>query len=117
VEESRLLKKRAYKFSLRIIEPVSDLQSDKVGWVIGKRLLRSGTSIGANLMEAKAASSRKDFINYFQIALKSANETRYWLYLLRDSNIYEGENLYNLLDEVTEISNMIGSSVLTLKGR
>lgn len=82
-------KERTFCFSLEIIRYLKLLPQDYVNQTIGKQLLRSATSIGANVIEAQAGSSRKDFSNYYQIALKSANETKYWLELLID--LVEGE--------------------------
>ncbi|PIZ48107.1 four helix bundle protein, partial [candidate division WWE3 bacterium CG_4_10_14_0_2_um_filter_41_14] len=79
------MKERAYKFSLLVIKFINKLPNKRLYWVIGDQLLRSATSIGANLIEAKGASSTKDFINFYSYSLKSANETVYWLNLLRDS--------------------------------
>jgi four helix bundle protein len=68
---------RAYQFSLMIIKFVSSLPGKKVYWIIGDQLLRATTSISANLIEAKSSSSKKDFIKFYEISLKSANETQY----------------------------------------
>jgi four helix bundle protein len=111
------IKYRAYCFSLIIIKFVNNLPKEKVYWVIVDQLLRSATSIGANIVEAKASSSRKDFIKFYQIALKSANETKYWLCLLRDAKLVDNQKIENIIKEAEEISNMLGSSVLTLKGK
>lgn len=108
---------RAYHFSLTIIDFVKDFPEKRVYWIIGDQLLRSATSIGANLFEAKSSSSKKDFIKFYEIALKSANETKYWLCLLRDSKLTDREKTEQILKETNEISNMIGSSLLTMKGR
>jgi len=113
------IKFRAYHFSLLIIEFVSNLPNQKTFWVMGNQLLRAATSIGANVVEAKASSSKRDFVKYYEIALKSANETKYWLCLFRDANL-EGINkteVEKILDEAIEISNMLGSALLTLKGK
>ena len=85
--------------------------------VMGKQLLRSGTSILANYIEANSASSRKDFINFFTHSLKSANESKVWLSLLKDTNKGDLKELKWLLDELIEISNILASSILTLKGK
>ena len=85
--------------------------------IIGDQLLRSATSIGANVIEAQAASSRKDYTNFFNYALKSANECKFWLGLLRDSGHGNKETVNKLLKETTEIANILATSVLTLKGR
>lgn len=111
------VKIRAYKFSLAIITFVNTLPNKRAFWSIGDQLLRSATSIGANLIEGQAASSRRDFIKFYEIALKSANETKYWLSLLKDSYPELRTEAEKLLNEVGEISNMIGSSLLTLKGK
>lgn len=115
--KSTNVKVRAYHFSLEIIKFVNDLPNKRAFWSIGDQLLRSSTSIGANMVEAKASSSKKDFIKYYEIALKSANETRYWLCLLRDSYPELYQRSVALLEESKEINNMLGSSVLTLKGK
>lgn len=79
-------KKRLYNWVLRLIKFIDKLPRDSVCNVIGKQLLRSGTSILANYIEANSTSSKKDFINFFTHALKSANESKVWLALLRDTN-------------------------------
>jgi four helix bundle protein len=85
--------------------------------VMGKQLLRSGTSILANYVEANSASSRKDFINFFTHSLKSANESKVWLSLLKDLNKGDKAEIEWLLKELIEISKVIASSILTLKGK
>jgi len=84
---------------------------------MGNQLLRSGTSILANYIEANSSSSRKDFINFFTHSLKSANESKVWLCLLRDTNKGDKKELEWLLEELIEIANIIASSILTLKGK
>ena len=110
-------KKRVYHFILKLIKFVDNLAKDGSSRIIGDQLLRSGTSIGANYIEAQAASSRKDFTNFFNHSLKSANESKFWLALLRDSGKAEAKNVEMLLQELTEISNVLASSILTLKGK
>ncbi len=115
--KSNDVKIRSYKFSLEIIKFVNDLPNKRAFWSIGDQLLRSVTSIGANMIEAKSSSSRREFIKFYEIALKSANEAAYWLSLLQDSYPELKYQCAKLLAELNEISNMLGSSVLTLKGR
>lgn len=111
------VKVRAYNFSLAIIALVNTLPNQRSYWIIADQLIRAATSIGANMIEGQAGSSKKDFVKYYEIALKSANETRYWLSLLKDC-YPEGRSVSEkLLNEATEISNMLGASVLTLKGK
>jgi len=111
------LKYRCYKFSLKIIAFIDQLPDERSCWIIGDQLLRSGTSIGANLVEAGASSSKREFKKFHEIALKSANETKYWLGLLRDSEKADREKINNLLKEVNEIANMIAAGILKMKGK
>lgn len=115
--EKNELKNRAYRFSVVIVKMVITFPNQRVYWVIGDQLLRSATSIGANIIEAQAASSKRDFIKFFDIALKSANETKYWLSLLKDATDLNKEKVDSLFKEATEIANILGASLLTLKGK
>ena len=110
-------KRRLYVWVLRLIKFIDKLPKDSVCNIMGKQLLRSGTSILANYIEANSASSKKDFINFFTHALKSANESKVWIALLRDTNKGEKKEISWLLNELTEIANVLASSVLTLKGK
>ncbi|MFH0819997.1 MAG: four helix bundle protein [bacterium] len=111
------VKYRTYYFSLDVIKLVATLPNERIYWIISDQLLRSATSIGANIVEAKSASSRRDFIKFYEIALKSANETKYWFCLLRDGTKVDKQGINKLLNEAEEISRMIGSSLLTLKNK
>jgi four helix bundle protein len=77
---------RAYQYALKVIKFIDSLPPDRTAGVLSGQFLRSSTSIGANIIEAQAASSQKEFKNFLNHALKSANETKYWLALLRDSS-------------------------------
>lgn len=110
-------KKRAYKFSLEVIKFIDALPKEQTCKIIGNQLLRSATSIGANVIEAHAASSKKDYTNFFNHALKSANETKYWLGLLRDADKAERDKTNRLLQETSELANILASSILTLRGK
>jgi four helix bundle protein len=107
--------RRAYKFALDIIELVEELPKGQVSRILGDQLLRSATSIGANVSEAKGSGSKRDYTNYFAYALKSANETKFWLNLIRDSGRADKKPIDKLLKEVTELANILGSSIITLK--
>ena len=111
------LKDRAYQYSIKIIKFIDRLPHDASNQILAKQLLRSATSIGANVIEAQASSSRKDFTNFFTHSLKSANESLYWLGLLRDAKGVDGSEMDWLLQETKELGNILGSSILTLKGR
>ncbi len=108
---------RCFTFSLKIISLVDDLPNKRSAWIIADQLIRSATSIGANLTEARAASSRLEFKKFYEIALKSANETNYWLCLLEDAKLAEEDIIRELSAEVMEIANMLASGVIKLKNK
>jgi four helix bundle protein len=110
-------KKRLYNFTLKLIEFLDRLPNDNVSKRIGDQLLRSGTSIIGNYVEGQSASSKKDFTNFFNISLKSTNESKVWFALLRDSKRVKPEEVEWFLSELNEISNIFASSILTLKGK
>jgi four helix bundle protein len=110
-------KKRLYRFTLKLIEFLDGLPKDNVSLRLSDQLLRSGTSIIGNYVEARAASSRKDFTNFLNTSLKSANESKLWFALLRDSGRAKADNVAWFLRELEEIGNILASSVLTLKGK
>jgi len=91
-----VFKDRVYRFALDVIGFVDGLPAEQISRIITDQLLRSTTSIGANVIEAQAASSRKDYTNFFTYALKSANECKFWLGLLRDSG--RGDKKRPLID-------------------
>ncbi len=111
------LKKRLYSFTLRLIEFLDKLPNDNVSKRLGDQLLRSGTSIIGNYVEGQAASSKKEFVNFLNISLKSANESKLWLVLLRDSRRTSAQTVSWFLTELGEIANIFASSILTLKGK
>ena len=105
---------KSFQFSLEIVDLYKNL-SIKKEYVLSKQLLKSGTSIGANIIEAKSGNSRKNLISFYSIALRSANETKYWLCLVRDTLEVDKGEVNNLIKEADEISKIIGKSILTLK--
>ena len=110
-------KKRLYSWVLRLIKFIDKLPRNSACDVMGKQLLRSGTSVLANYVEANSASSKKDFINFFNHSLKSSNESKVWLTLLRDTDKGDKNELNWLLKELLELSNILASSIITLKGK
>ena len=110
-------KKRLYAWVIRLINFIDTLPKTSVCDIIGKQLLRSGTSILANYIEGGSASSKKDFINFFNHSLKSSNESKVWLSILNDTNKGDKNELKYLLDELTQIANIFASSILTMKGK
>ena len=116
--KGRDIKVRAYNFSLNILKFLECFPKNYRGDILGKQILRSGTSIGANIIEAQASSSKKEFKNFMNIALKSANETKYWLCLLRDGNLgLDKTAIQNFLQEAVELSKILATIQITLKKR
>jgi len=111
------LKDRTYQYSIKMIEFLDNLSKDNSTQIISKQLLRSAISIGANIIEAQASSSKKDFTKYFNYSLKSANESVYWLSLLKDAKKINNYQIEYLLNETKELAKILGSSILTLKGK
>ena len=109
------IKHRAFQFSKDILLFVSETKIEKIFYSIFDQLVRSATSIGANLVEAKAGASKKDFLNFYVIALKSANETKYWLCLIRDSVQSDKNKVENLLQEADELSKIVASIIIAVK--
>jgi len=110
-------KNRVYLYTINSLRFLSSVPENKINNVLLNQLFRSLTSIGANIIEAKASNSKKDFARYFDIALKSANETKYWLCLVRDLNNTYKTKLDEILKETNEISNIIASSLLTMRNK
>jgi four helix bundle protein len=110
-------RERCYHYSIAVIQLIRDLPEKQVYRTLCDQLLRSATSIGANIVEAKSASSKKDYIKYYEIALKSANETKYWLVLLRDALGMDEDKINPLLKEAGELANILAASLLTMKDK
>ena len=99
-------------FALRIIKVCNEVKSEKKESILTNQLVRSGTSIGANIREAFYAHSKADFVAKLQIALKECSESEYWLELLIESGYYEDKTL---LDQCIEIKKLLISSINTSK--
>ena len=112
MSKPNIIRDRTFNFSLKIIKLYKQLYKQNE-FVLSKQLLRSGTSIGANVEEAIAAQSRKDFASKMSIASKEARETNYWLRLLRDSELYERINLLDTIDESEQLIKLLTSIVKT----
>ncbi|MBI5858519.1 MAG: four helix bundle protein [Sphingobacteriales bacterium] len=105
--ENNLILKLSFDFSLRVIEYCEKLEQEKK-YIIARQLLKSGTSIGANAMEAQNPESKPDFIHKIKIAAKEADETQYWLYLCEHSKKYpDCKVLVEKLEEIQKVLNKI----------
>ena len=115
MKENVILKK-SYSFALKIVSLYKNLSGDYKEFVLSKQVLRSGTSIGANMHEADAAISKAEFSAKVSIAYKEARETQYWLRLLFDSNYLNQNQFDSLFNESTEICKIL-FSILKTTGR
>ncbi len=105
-------REKSYRFALIIIDLFKRLE-ERREYVISKQLLRSGTSIGANVVEASAAESRRDFVHKMAIASKEARETKYWLQLLSDSGLVPRIDVTEELNQAEELIRLLTSIVKT----
>lgn len=106
------IRHRCYYFSKEIVLFLKECNYERVFSSLFDQLIRSATSIGANIVEGKAGSSRKDWKNFYVIALKSANEVKYWLCLIRDNRIVDKMRIGSLIKEADEISNIIAKIII-----
>ena len=106
---------KSYLFALRIVKLYVYLRKEKKEYHLSGQIVRSGTSIGANIEEATGGSSRKDFKAKLDIAYKEARETRYWIRLLNDSNILESRLSNSLIKDCEELIKLLTAIINTLK--
>ena len=106
---------KSFRFSVRIVRACDYLRRVKKETVLSKQLLRSGTSIGANVSESQQAQSRADFVSKLSIALKEANETDYWLRLLHETNYLTNSEFDSLYSDFLEIKRLLSSIVHKVK--
>ncbi len=109
------LKDKSYQFAIRIVKLSQFLQQDKKEFVLSKQVLRSGTAVGVLFREAEYGQSRADFTNKMSISLKEANETEYWLSLLKDTDFINENQFVNLQSDCKELIAMLVSTVKTSK--
>ena len=112
------IEKRTFGFALEVVYLCRKLEERPgIGRLLSKQLLRSGTSIGANIQEAQAGQSRSDFVSKCAIALKEARETIYWIRLLHESDICSDGQLDKLQREAEELAKIIGSIIVNTKAK
>ena len=116
-EIKSILEEKSFNFAIRIVNLNKYLIDKQREFVMSKQILRSGTSIGANIAEAQFAQSKADFGTKMQISLKEANETRYWIRLLAASEYLSDMEVQSLLDDCNELINMLISTTKTVLPR
>ena len=112
-----IIRDRSFDFALRIIKLYSFLTDSKKEYVLSKQILKSGTSIGANIREARNAQSNSDFISKYSIALKEADETQYWIELLYASQYIDQKSYESIDGDLKEIIAILTSSIKTVKSK
>ena len=109
------IKDKSFKFAVKIVKLAKWLKRKSNDYELAGQLLRSGTSVGANVTEAQAAQSKKDFISKMHISFKEINETIYWLELLAEVEIIREDIAKELLDDAKEIKKILASIIKTSK--
>ena len=115
MKSDNIIRNKSYNFSLKIIQIYQELNKNKKEFIISKQLIRSGTSIGANIEEAIGAQSKNDFISKVSISYKEARETLYWLNILTDSNFLNKQQSDTLIYDCEELLKILGSIIKTSK--
>ena len=110
-----MVAEKAFAFAVRIVKLCQYLQNEKHEYILSKQLIRSGTSVGANITEAKQGQSKADFISKMSIALKETSETKYWLRLLQATDYLSQKEYQSILADCIEIEKMLTSIVKTSK--
>ena len=110
-----LVYNKAYSFAIRIVKAFQFLQVEKKEFILSKQILRSGTSIGANIAEGIGAISMKDFSSKMSIAYKESLETKYWLSLLKDTDYIDENTFHSMYTDADEISKMLFSILKTTR--
>ncbi len=110
-----VVEQKSFNFAIRIVNLYRHLLSEFKEYTISKQILRSGTSIGANVAEAIQAQSRPDFVSKLNIALKESTETKYWLKLMKATGYLTDKEYYSLFDDCTEIEKILTTIIKTTK--
>lgn len=115
MKKDNIIQQKSFEFAVRIVNLYKYLSTDKKEFVLSKQLLRSGTSIGANVEEAIGGQSEKDFLSKLSIAYKEARESLYWLKLLQATNFLNQEQAESLQNDAEELCKIIGEIQTTMK--
>ncbi len=113
--KSNLISEKSIKFAIRIIELYKYLSTEKKETVLSKQILRSGTSIGANVEESLGGTTRRDFVNKLSIAYKESRETKYWLTLLFKANYITEPMFDSMQKDCEELCKILSSIIITSK--
>ena len=117
MKKDNIIQIKSYAFAVRIVKVYQFLSDEKKEFTLSKQLLRSGTSIGANIEEAIGGQSEKDFYAKLTISYKEARETIYWLKLLKETDYISKNEFESLFNEADEICKILAKIIITLKGK
>ena len=117
MKTDNIIQQKSFAFAVRVVNLYKYLTVEKKEFVLSKQLLRSGTSIGANIEESIGGQSDRDFLSKLSIAYKEARESMYWLKLLQATNYLTNEEANSLLNDVEEICKILGKIQITIKKR
>lgn len=117
MEQENPVREKSYVLAVHVVKFCFWLQKERKEYIVSKQLLKSGTSIGANVEEAQQSQSRADFLSKMSIALKEAYESRFWLRLIRDTQLATSEQMHTLFDQVEELIRLLVSITMTSKER
>ena len=112
---ANIIEDKSFAFAIRIVNLCKYLSETKKEFVLSKQLLRSGTSIGANVAEAEQAQSTPDFVSKMNIALKEASETKYWIRLLTSTNYLTEAESVSILNDCVELEKILVSIIKSSK--
>ncbi len=115
--KENVLKEKSFAFALRVVKCFQYLQTEKKEYVLSKQFLRSGTAIGALVREAEQGESKADFIHKLAIALKEANETEYWLLLLKEGGYLDTISFESIHTNCVELLKLLISIIKTSRGK
>ena len=115
--QENIAKEKSKKFALRIVRLYQHLVDDKKEFILSKQILRSGTSIGANLAESVCAMTEKDFVAKVYIALKEAEETMYWLDLLKEAKFIDTKSYTSMFNDCQEIAKILTKTIKTIQSK
>ncbi len=117
MKKNNIIQQKSFEFAIRIVNLYKFLILEKKEFVLSKQLLRSGTSVGANIEESIGGQSEKDFLSKISIAYKEARESMYWLKLLQATDYLSREQAESLLKDAEELCKIIGKIQVTIKSR
>lgn len=117
MKSESIIKQKSFAFAVRVVKLYQYLLETKKENILSKQLVRSGTSIGANVHEALQGASRKDFIHKLAIALKEAHETEYWLRLLHETGYLSAKEFESVLQDCVEVIKILTSIIITSKNK